>query len=251
METTGWPSGVNQFISDETTIDTAEGGIVEDSNSNGYKDRRANSLALGNTYPVVMYFNWDGNSKVYPTDRYGLTEYDRFDRWYKFVHKRGTKPFWFPSITKQNIDVLKELDENGRPVTTQMALYKITSAPKYSKSGLDMKATMTWEEVYSGVIEVQKDTKIYDIDPLSVEHKDAYIKYINPPEVTPALDKLSLQYRLKNSSDPWVNAKIIRTAMKGNSLVMHLEDVKIPNGTYTYKWSFGSDSFETTVVIWS
>lgn len=250
METIGWPSGVNQFISDETTIDTAEGGIVEDSNSNGYKDRRANSLALGNTYPVVMYFNWDGFSKTYPSDINGLTEYDRFDRWYKFVHKRGTKPFWFPSITKQNIDVLTQFNSDGRPLTTQMALYRITSAPKYSKSGLDMKATMTWEEVFSGSIEIQKDARVYDDDPFSVENHIAYIKYINPPMSTPALDKLSVKYRLNTKTD-WSDEKIVRVVMKGNTLVMHLEDKNIPKGSYVYKWTFGEDSFETSVVIWS
>lgn len=132
-----WPAGVNQKVLSETSITTGEGGFKEDKSDNGWGQRRPTSFVNPDKYNVQMDFDWEIE------DSEGLTEYNRFMQWYKFMCKFGANPFVFPSINKQ-------MNING---SAKMCHYKITSPLQQQESGSCMRITMTWEEVFSGYIE--------------------------------------------------------------------------------------------------
>lgn len=137
MNVIGWPSNVNQKVLSDTTIITGDGGFKEDKSDNGWSQRRANSFIYPDKYNVVMDFDWEIE------DINGMTEYNRFLNWYKFISANGANVFEFPSINKQ-------LNING---SAKMCHYKITSPLNQTESGSCMRITMTWEEVFSGYIE--------------------------------------------------------------------------------------------------
>lgn len=182
----GWPNNVNQIISDQTSITIGEGGIVEDQTSTGYQQRALTQIVSQKKYNVIMFFNY-----VEKDDK-GLSEYDRFERWYEFRHKRGTVPFEFPSISKFNIDSTSE-------ATYEYARYRITSPLQISKSGLDMQISMTWTEVYSGIVNIPEVTKASMV---TVSSEGRYIKIHldSEPEVAPTLSS-NLDYEFAFSTD--------------------------------------------------
>lgn len=142
-----WADFVNKKILDSTTISAGTGGVIEDSQESGAKRRRLASSAVADVFAVTMDFDW------LEKDSQGFSEYDRFMRWYKYSHKRGTVPFSFPSITKFNTQ--------GSLVDS---LYLIISEPQAQKSGFSMRVTMTWREYFTGVVEVSlSDREITNI----------------------------------------------------------------------------------------
>lgn len=204
MEVIGWPTNVNDKILIETTITTGEGGKVEDSSSNGFKETYATSLVTPKKYQVKMDFDWGGAGSEFqfPKDKYGLTEYDRFIRWYQFEHQKGAKPFWFPCITKQPIDLLDPLQTAG------MALYKITSPLNEQQSGFSQSITMTWEEVYSGIINMPSQ----DIVAREVVGKNGRIKVVlnEIPSTTPTFDDFLVTYSFNNGNQSLLPIKTIK-----------------------------------------
>ena len=158
-----WASGVNKRILDATSFTVGQDGYEEDKSSSGnYKERRLSSLFVPDVFNVQMDFSYiekrNDNGKLIPETDPGwddaLSEYDRFIKWYKFDHQRGTNPFLFPSITKFNVN---DTDKN-RP----LCRYRITSAITPVKSGFCMRVSMTWEEVFSGVIEIIEQNQALD-----------------------------------------------------------------------------------------
>lgn len=141
----GWPANVNQIISDQTSITIGESGYVEDQTSTGHQERYLTQTVSQKKYNVVQFFNFSEK------DENGLSEFDRFEQWYEFRHKRGVIPFEFPSISKFNIDSTSDH-------TFEYARYRITSPLQVSKSGLDMQVSSTWLEVYSGIQNIPSKT---------------------------------------------------------------------------------------------
>lgn len=179
MEVTGWPNNVNNKILIETTITEGDGGTAEDSMSNGFKARRATSLVTPRKYNVKMDFDWGGAGSEFqfPVDEHGLTEYDRFIRWYKFQHQKGTRPFWFPCITKDSIDNLQPSDKSG------MCLYQITSSLQEQVSGYSMSITMTWEEIYSGILTIPAQS--YELKSVVGKNGKATVTFTDIPSTVP------------------------------------------------------------------
>lgn len=142
----GWAKNVNKRILDSTSIQIGEGGYVEDKGENNsvVSERRLTSLFSPDKFEVQMDFDW------LEKDENGMSEFDRFISWYKYVHKRGVNPFWFPSITK--FDTQGPISKRN-PITGELSplcQYKITSGIKPVKSGFSMRCSMTWVEVYCG-----------------------------------------------------------------------------------------------------
>ena len=105
MSVINWANQVNKKIIDSTKIVIGENGFVDnESDSKNFAERYLTSISSPDTLNVVMDFDWSGDDPVYPKDENGYTEFDRFVIWYKFEHKRGVNPFWFPAITKFNAD---------------------------------------------------------------------------------------------------------------------------------------------------
>lgn len=211
MESTGWASGVNQIIYDDTSISVGNGGTVSDSNANGYENVRLTAFNVGKTYQVVMYFDFCGSGDHKQVDETGLTEFEKFERWYLFNHKKGSIPFWFPSITKQSTDIL------DAKMTSGMTLYKIKGAYNASKSGLDMKVSMTFEEVYSGVINIadEDEAGTFESGTLSADLIHIQVKYTKAPMILPSNDRISIKAIV---DDEWKNLSISKVELKGSVL---------------------------------
>lgn len=240
MEVIGWPTNVNNRILIETTITTGEGGKVEDTSSNGFKETRATSLVTPKKYNVKMDFDWGGAGSEfqYPKDNYGLTEYDRFIRWYQFEHQKGAKPFWFPCITKQSIDVLNPTQKSG------MALYKITSSLNEQQSGYSQSITMTWEEVYSGIINMPTQT----LEMMSVAGKNGRIKcgFNVIPSTTPVLSDFVVGYEFNNGDR---TPLVINTISQTNEFTSISFDKFITPGNYKVYVSYGKNTYYFTFTV--
>lgn len=231
MEIVGWATYVNQVILEDTSITVGEGGYVEDSVSNGFKERRLTSLAVPDTFSVVMDFDWSEK------DSDGLTEYDRFVKWYKYVHKRGTNPFWFPCITKHPVTNLTYTD------ASKECLYCITSALQPQKSGLSMRVTMTWEEVYSGIVDVSDKTATID----HIEAYDGYMfVYYTPslPEYLPVTSKSKVYYKLSTVTS-WSSMNCTSIIQNGDRLRVSFDTSSLTSGK-VYDAGFNATSPKDT-----
>lgn len=133
----GWPANVNKIIIDSTTLTMGE-GAVENELENGKFETWLKSSCVPDTINVTMDFDF------FELDEYGLSEFDRFRRWFKYSHKCGTVPFEFPTIYNT--------DENNKKFST----YRIKGTPSFSKRGLCNRTTMTWIEEFNGTIEIPK-----------------------------------------------------------------------------------------------
>ena len=216
MKIISWPTYVNQNVLEDTSITIGDGGFVEDSNSNGFKDRRLTALAVPDKFNVVMDFDW------IKLDERGLSEYDRFVDWYKYNHKRGVNPFWFPSITKHPVTSLRGEDVEKR------CLYKITSALTPQPSGFSMRISMTWEEVFSGIINIPVQTSRIDkIEP----HKSYVDVYYTPliPNGIPEVADINIVYKSVKESG-WSSMNPLSIELRNNRLRMHY--LPFPEGVY-------------------
>ena len=221
MAVISWRTDVNTRILDSTTISTGEGGWKEDSSENGFKQRRAVSLAVPDKYQVTMDFDW------LEKDENGNSEFDRFLSWYKYRHMYGTNPFWFESIARFNI--------NG-PITTEdnkpvMCQYKITSGLSFSKSGFCMRCTMTWEDVYTGIVQAKIPSS--EIDHLEAENGKLYIIYSNTPDEYPSPTSNSFYYSKNLEStdlSDFTKFEISRTELSGSKGIFYTTSLE--SGTY-------------------
>ena len=240
MKTIGWPNNVNMHILAETSITTGDGGTVEDSSSNGFKSRRATSLVTPRKYNVTMDFDWggDGSEFQFPKDSNGFTEYDRFERWFQFEHRKGTNPFWFPCITKQAIDNLRPNEQS------KMCLYKITSSLNESQSGFSQRITMTWEEVYSGIINVASQ----DIQAVSVSGINGKAKLVlnGIPTTTPLVTDLKIE--ISTNSKDFTTIPINEVSCK-NNVTSILFDKITSSGTYTVIITYKDKSLSYSIGV--
>lgn len=159
-----WPQCVNKRILDTTSFTIGDGGYTEDkADSGAFAERALSTLFSPDTFEVQMDFSYmekrDDNGRLIDelSDEWdsALSEYERFVKWYKYDHKRGVNPFIFPKISRFNVN---DLDGN-RP----FCQYAITSALKPSKSGYCMRVSMTWKEVFSGIIQILDITAELDV----------------------------------------------------------------------------------------
>lgn len=225
-----WADNVNRRILDQTTINIGEGGFVEDKSSNGeFSERRLTSLAVPDTFNVVMDFDWENK------DENGLSEFDRFVYWYKYVHKRGTNAFWFPEITRFNV--------NGsinpvNPITGKETYcqYKITSSLKPQKSGFSYRVTMTWVEVYSGpgIIPIQPT-----LSPDRMIVENGHISFFfnhtpsrDPEHEIPKIEDFTVQYK-KTDEPEYTTVPLTNMDADGN--IEHLFFEPLASGIYFIK----------------
>lgn len=189
METVGWPINVNDKILDATTISIGESGFIEDASSNGFKYRRATSLASTDKYNVTMDFDW------LEKDANNLSEFDRFVRWYKYKHQYGANPFWFDSIARFSING-PLYDDSGNIVQCK---YKIAGPLNCQKSGFSMRVTMPWEEVYAGVVNIADEIPV--LDHLEAKNGEIVMIYTQPLTYTPTPDSLTFSYAPAGTTD--------------------------------------------------
>lgn len=180
MSVISWANLVNTRIIDSTQIIIGEKGYLENaSDTENFTERQLTSVYSPDTFNVVMDFDWanklddEGNIIEENEDGYedAKSEFDRFVEWYKYDHKRGVNPFEFPSISKFNTKY---------PLKTSQ--YRITSSLQPQKSGYSMRVSMTWQEVYSGIISIPDSTATID----HIESKENGVLYVIYTDVIPS-----------------------------------------------------------------
>lgn len=218
MKIVSWDSTrVNKVILEETSISVGENGYVEDTDAAGFHDRRLTAFSIPDKYNVTMDFDWGGAGSEFQkpaTD--GISEYDWFVRWYKYTHQRGANPFWFPCIAEKPVN---NLGHKG------MCLYRITSALNASKSGYSMRVTMTWEEVYSGTVEVSTVTPEFD-SIIAYNGKISAI-FSNIPSSDPIFSNFNLKMKLRSDSS-WSTIPLIEMSGDENKYNLTYSKITVP-----------------------
>ena len=218
MSVIGWPNNVNQVISAESTFSVGEGGFVEDQDSTGHQERYLTQTVSQKKFNVIMYFDYATK------DKDGLSEYDRFERWFEFRHKRGVIPFEFPSISRFNIDSTSDY-------TYEYARYKITSPLQVSKSGLDMQVSMTWVEVYSGIQSIQNPP-----DPTLVScfvDSKSIVAVMNVDAETPVLSQGRYEFSYSSDFTNYSPLTPISCYATGSKIIFNFS--QLPVGSYKFK----------------
>lgn len=228
-----WADNVNQKIIDSTSLDIGSKGFVDNKSSDGVvNERNLTSLSAPDTFNVVMDFDFAER------DENGLSEFDRFITWFKYVHKRGTIPFRFPAITRFGVD--GPINPTN-PITgeNQLCLYKITSGIRPSKSGLAMRCSMTWEEVYSGAgILAVPSTLLLDRMSVSNGRFEAFFNH-KPSE--PITEGFTIQYKKINDAE-YTTAEITDITADGNRYLIDFEPIPslAQPTTYFVKLTYGN-----------
>lgn len=241
MSVVAWRTDVNTNILDSTTIETGENGFKEDSTESGFKQRYATSLVCSDIYQVTMDFDW------LIKDENGLSEFDRFKNWFKYVHQNGSNPFWFESIERFNIHGPVR-DENGNPL---MCLYAITSKLSFVKSGFCMRCTMTWKEVYNGLIEIPEETSP-SIDHISAVNGKIFVQYTSVLTYRPTPSDFEFKYcSLLNGDGSSLSQyksfpNVYRAYLDSNTAVYSVS--KLPSGSYKIILDNDIENFCTLVV---
>ena len=156
QEYTGWPTGVNSIVLDGSSVKIGEGALKNDTLESGLIRGSLRNSYVPDVFPVTMEFDWEIK------DEQGETEYTRFIKWYKYIHKFGLIPFEFPQILYSPVTGITVVDINSQ--SYKVEYYKITSAIEGSKSGTKVKMNMTWKSVYSGVVQVEtQPEQIHDL----------------------------------------------------------------------------------------
>jgi len=183
MKYIGFATNVNKIIIDSTNVTVGEGAVITDNIENSsYKRTRLTSANPSDKYSVTMSFSFLEESK----DSSGLTEIERFWRWYKWEHCYGVNPFKFPAILiNSNRDQGHSVEDRwyiahqmGEQFTEadvpDFEYYKITSAVQGQKSGTDLLVNMTWETVATGIITIPDE--VSEID--HIETDNGYVDVI-------------------------------------------------------------------------
>lgn len=217
MKYINWCANVNKRILDSTKITIGNNGYFDNKSESGNITERSLTSIIGlDTFSVVMDFDW------LEKDTNGDSEFDRFVKWYKFNHQRGTNPFYFPSITN--------FTQVG---STKNCLYKITSALSPEKSGFSMRVSMTWEEVYSGILEVSLSEQ--DVDHILIEEDGRIeIVYTGIIQSTKTLTSHTIQYKKVNDTD-WTTLTLTQVTQTGESLFYNYTPVCESGYTYDFR----------------
>lgn len=207
MKYINWAANVNQKVLDSTDFEIGASGYSESKSESGnFSERSLTSIIGIDTYNVVMDFDW------LVKDENGDSEFTRFVKWYKYNHKRGINPFWFPSIS-----------DFSQTQSMKNCLYKITSSLKPKKSGYSYRVSMTWEEVYSGIIDVNLSE--LEIDHIIIESDGRIeIVYTGDIQTEQTLTSHYLEYRTGNSSE-WKKVVFTDLFQEDSSLFYYFDKV--------------------------
>lgn len=250
-EVIDWAPLVNKRILDSTTFTVGQDGYEEDKSSSGnFKDRYLSSLFVPDQFQVQMDFSYmekkDDYGNIIPESSSewdnALSEYDRFIKWYKFDHKRGINPFMFPSITKFNVN---DVDKN-RP----MCQYRITSAISPQKSGYCMRVSMTWEEVFSGIIEITETESVLEdlqckISGTTGKAMAWYSAILDSKHCV--VNNCTLKYKESTATD-WTDAPILNCVKQGKNAYLYFT-APTDKGYYSLQFNDGTTTkYETFTV---
>lgn len=232
-----WAANVNQRIIDQTTMSIGENGFVEDSADNGmFSERRLTSLVSPDTYNVVMDFDW--LTKINNSgeeDPNGKSEFERFVEWFKYVHKRGTIPFEFPSISRFNI--------NG---STKMCRYVITSGLSPQKSGYSFRVSMTWKEVFTGGITItSRQTEPDSI--VKCENGLVVVSYTSGISTLPTKEEAVIKVKIDGATTETTQAtQLIK--QDGKKLLIYFDTTDLASGRYLLSIELPSTNSTTKLL---
>lgn len=181
MKYVGWPTKVNRSVLDSAQVTAGEGATKEETLENGKKRGRPSQSHAPKTFSVTMRFNYVDK------DANGLTEKDRFWRWYENVLQYSVNEFQFA-------DLMYGLD------TERLCWYRITGAVNGAKSGLEQEIQMKWESCYEGVITAEEDP----VEPSYIEAVDGCVTfhYTGVPQVSPTTNDFGELVIVTPNADP-------------------------------------------------
>lgn len=220
----GWPTNVNKIIIDSTTITAGEALVVNETQT-GVDDISLKSSFVPDVINVTMDFDFAEK------DANGLSEYDGFMIWYKFVHKRGTIPFEFPTIAKYGKEELSEL-----------STYKITTPPQQNKRGLAFRVTMTWKEDFKEIVKVK--TQEPAIQGMYADNGYILIDYTTTPDVIPPTDKYSFTVFYQGGQS---SLKITNVEVDGDFVYFYFS--KKGTGDYTIRMIENGKTYEAKFAV--
>lgn len=203
----GWALNVNKDVIDSTTLDLGE-GVIETETETGKVDTYLKSSCVPEVINITMDFDF------FEKDENGLTEFDRFCRWFKYEHKYGSVPFEFPTIYRTGEDALKKL-----------SVYRIKKSPTFSKRGYQQRASMVWEEVFKEMISIPDSVVL--IQGGYVENGKLHIELNEPLNKSPATGMFDITF-YKNEAV--VSNSISDVTADGASLDFYFNE--LPAGRY-------------------
>lgn len=238
----GWPVGVNTVILDSTNGTVGETGVKELNTDNGLTERRLTTFITPRSYNVTMDFDWAEK------DENGLSEFDRFEQWFAYRHQSGSNPFWFDSISKFNVNGSLK-DSDGRPVQCQ---YVIAKGYQFTKSGYSMRVTMTWKEVYSGIVSYEEPDPILDF--INAENGYITVFYTNKLSEIPTLTAHNFYYisLADKSKDPnkisdYTKIEPFRVVISNKAAIFSVKT--LTPGTYKIICDYEKYNFLKNVVV--
>ena len=195
----GWPTKVSQVILSDTSISMGEEATNTDSLQSGVKRTELKGGYIPDKYSVVMEFEWEAPLEA-GTEK---TEYQRFCEWYKYEHKYGSVPFYFPKILYSPQSGLKPLDDNTKPEVYEY--YKITSGiSNAQRSGSKMRISMTWETVFGGTVQIGPETPAVSPN-LALTKNTAEVVFSTEPDTIPNITNFALTDTLNDVETPITN----------------------------------------------
>lgn len=142
----GWSSRVNKIILDSSSVTVGKDATISDDTTSGKKITILKGTYVPYEYSIEMDFNWADI-----IEDIGKTEYQVFLDWYEYEHKYGTVPFSFPKIIYSPRTGITIVDSK---TPSENEYYKIIGPLECSKRGNDMRVKMTWQTVYTGIIQI-------------------------------------------------------------------------------------------------
>lgn len=184
MNVIGWASNVNQIISDETSYSMGTNALKTESVQGSAVEESVNTCIIApKVYNVKMSFDYSVH------DSNGKTELDRFQEWYEAGTRNGAIAFEFPKIGDKN----------------RICIYRITSAPSFSKSGLSQTVTMTWKEVPTDIIQISFAPASPD-SILHVTNGEFILELTDIPNSVPLTTTYTYKIQKKGSGGSWGTA---------------------------------------------
>lgn len=232
MTIVSWPSGVNRIVTSESSVDLGRDGVKTDKSENGSEMSRPSSLGTPNIWSVSMWFS---NAKDdFYRQHNNKTEWKVFQEWFKFRTRNGVFPFHFSAIDDPSD-------------TTESAVYKIVGEglPKGTPTGDQMKVTMTWKEVFTGVIEVPNYEP--EADYIDVTSGQIDFRFTEALEEAPLTEDFEVKVSYNGGST--VTVPVQRLDWDGNKSVILYIDEPHQAGLYIYSVTYDGETLSATFIM--
>jgi hypothetical protein len=235
MSYVGWPTNVNKIILDSCKSVVGKGAAVSDTlDTGGRKKSRRTCANPPDEFTVEMTFDW--NTK----DSDGYTEKDRFLNWYKYTLCYSQNSFYFPSILlNSNNSTGADTEEIAYGKSSSYEYYRITSEPEFTKSGLSVKCSMTWQTEATGLIQIP--TTEPSVDHLVYSNGCIEVVFTADPSSEPVPNDFSLTVGGTTTT-------ISALTYSNLEADLYFKDITVA-GTYAVVVAYKSTTYSGSIVV--